>query len=163
AGLSDSLNYLLKLPKANEWDKVLPEVYARAPLQGQILDQIKVAYAEHKFYSDYAHKVLTFFQNRLTPTDIAASRPQPPLDFILDQNHPNPFNATTVIRYRLQQTGPVSLKVFDVLGREFAALVDEVQSSGDHEVRFSADVSGVYFCQMITGHAMQIRKMVMMR
>jgi len=163
AGLLDSLNYLRVMPDAHEWQKVLPDAYARSPLQGHLLDQIEVAYAEHQFYSDYAHKVLTFFQNRLKPAVITANLSQPPLEFSLAQNYPNPFNATTVIHYHLPQTGPVLLKVFDVLGREIAVLVDEVQSRGDHEIHFSATVSGIYFYQLHFGSLVQTKKMVVLR
>jgi hypothetical protein len=73
-----------------------------------------------------------------------------PKAFSLMQNHPNPFNPTTIIEYQLPTVSRVSLKVFDVLGREVAALVDEVQQAGFMSVDFDATTfaSGVYFYRL---------------
>ena len=59
-----------------------------------------------------------------------------PLTFGLEQNYPNPFNPATVIRYRIPEAGPVSLKVYDMLGREVATLVDEIREPGEHSATF---------------------------
>jgi hypothetical protein len=73
-----------------------------------------------------------------------------PQTYALNQNYPNPFNPTTTIEYQLPTASRVSLKVFDVLGREVATLVDEVQASGFKSAEFSATriASGVYFYRM---------------
>ncbi len=65
----------------------------------------------------------------------------------LHQNYPNPFNPSTVISYQLSENSMVSLKVFDALGREVAALVDELKSAGSHQITFDAAglASGVYY------------------
>jgi hypothetical protein len=61
-----------------------------------------------------------------------------PTGIELLQNYPNPFNPSTTIRYALPGSAQVTLKVFDVLGREVALLADGVRTAGQHEVRFSA-------------------------
>ena len=68
----------------------------------------------------------------------------------LHQNYPNPFNPSTTIRYALPGAAQVSLKVFDVLGREVALLADGVRTAGQHEVKFTAAhlSSGVYVYQL---------------
>jgi hypothetical protein len=73
-----------------------------------------------------------------------------PLEFTLDQNFPNPFNPTTNIRYWLPSAGPVSLRIYDTLGREVAVLVAAVESPGEHLVQFSAGLlpSGTYFARL---------------
>ena len=83
----------------------------------------------------------------------------------LEQNYPNPFNAQTEIRYALQQTGPVSLKVFDIVGREVATLVQEVQNAGSYNITFDgAGVpSGIYFYQLQFGAEYRVKKMLLLR
>lgn len=70
--------------------------------------------------------------------------------FILEQNYPNPFNPTTEIKYRLLVTGKVTLKVYNILGKEIATLVNEELATGEHEVKFDAAAlpSGIYFYQL---------------
>lgn len=70
-----------------------------------------------------------------------------PVDFDLGQNYPNPFNPATIINYSLPISGKVSLKVYDLLGREVAVLVDQAQESGSHSVKMDASAlnSGIYF------------------
>lgn len=76
-------------------------------------------------------------------------------DFRLLPNYPNPFSTYTVIRYALPIAAHVTLRVFDVLGHEIAALADEMQHAGIHTVTFDASsyqpglASGVYFCRLI--------------
>lgn len=80
------------------------------------------------------------------------SEPQAPASFALGQNYPNPFNPTTAISYKLSALSRVSLKVYDVLGREVATLVNnEVQRIGSYEVRFDGSrlASGVYFYRLV--------------
>ena len=85
----------------------------------------------------------------------------------LSQNYPNPFNPSTTIQYHVDQDQSVSLKVYDVLGKEVATLVDnQVQSRGDHQVRFDASQigSGVYFYQVRVGaKALPMKKMLMVK
>jgi hypothetical protein len=71
--------------------------------------------------------------------------------YALEQNFPNPFNPSTVIRYYLPAVARVTLKVFDVLGREIATLVDGPTQAGPHSVTWNASSvgSGVYFARLI--------------
>jgi hypothetical protein len=80
-----------------------------------------------------------------------------PAEYGLDQNYPNPFNSTTVIRYRLPEESRVSVRIYDVLGREIVALVDRVEQAGEHSTFWNAGgiqnqvpVSGVYYCRIQT-------------
>ena len=75
-----------------------------------------------------------------------------PVSFKLSQNYPNPFNPTTKISYALPKSGLVTLRVYDILGREVALLINEVKSAGNYSVDFSASnfTSGVYFYKLET-------------
>lgn len=86
-----------------------------------------------------------------------------PLEFALNQNFPNPFNPTTTIRFWLPTSAPVSLRVFDTLGREVAVLVAEVQSSGEHMVKFDANMlpSGIYVARLTGGTQTATIKLVL--
>lgn len=88
-----------------------------------------------------------------------------PQHFRLAQNYPNPFNPATTIRYHLPRQSKVSLKVYDVLGREVAALIDQRQLAGTYEVRFEAHdlASGVYFYRLATPGFVKTRKMLLVR
>jgi hypothetical protein len=87
--------------------------------------------------------------------------------FELLQNYPNPFNPSTMIQYNTSEREHVTLKVFDVLGREIAALVDRTVDPGEHTVIFSALdhhlTSGVYFYRMTAGSFEQTRRFVLLQ
>ena len=98
-----------------------------------------------------------------------------PLPFSLSQNYPNPFNPSTRISYQIPARGWVSLKVYDVLGREVATLVDEEKLPGSYEVTFPGAgraatgdgtvgaASGVYFYRLQSGGLAQTRKLLLLR
>ena len=85
--------------------------------------------------------------------------------FALEQNYPNPFNPFTTIRYQLPARGYVSLRVFDMMGREAAVLVDAEQEVGDWSVEFDARnlASGVYLYRLSVGSFVQTKKLVVLR
>ncbi|MBM2840398.1 MAG: repeat protein, partial [Bacteroidetes bacterium] len=88
-----------------------------------------------------------------------------PLSYSLSQNYPNPFNPTTAISYQLTATSFVSLKVFDVLGREVATLVNKENKPGSYTVTFSGSnlSSGVYFYRLQAGEFVATKKLMLLR
>jgi hypothetical protein len=88
-----------------------------------------------------------------------------PRAFMLYQNYPNPFNPSTTIGFRVHGSGHTSLRVFDVLGREVATLVNETLPAGEHSVNFSAEnlPSGVYSYRLTAGGFSETKRMVVMR
>jgi len=90
-----------------------------------------------------------------------------PAGFSLSQNYPNPFNPSTVISYQLPESNNVSLKVYDMLGREVAVLVNEYQPAGVYNYQFSIQnfqrSSGVYFYSLHAGNYANIKKMILMK
>ncbi|MEX0735962.1 MAG: phospholipase D-like domain-containing protein, partial [Bacteroidota bacterium] len=85
--------------------------------------------------------------------------------FSMEQNYPNPFNPTTTILFTIPYSGFVNLKVFDVLGREVAILVNEQRYAGTHRVQWNAvDLpTGVYFSRMTTAADVHTKKMLFVR
>jgi outer membrane protein assembly factor BamB len=88
-----------------------------------------------------------------------------PEDFYLEQNYPNPFNAQTTITYRLPERTTVSLKLFDVHGREVLTLHKGRQPRGRHQIRFdSRDLSsGIYFYRLVTEDHVECRRMLILK
>jgi hypothetical protein len=88
-----------------------------------------------------------------------------PLTFALEQNFPNPFNPSTTIRFRVSSADHVSLKVFDVLGREAESLVNERLQPGRYEVVWNARgmASGAYLCTLRAGSFFAARTLMLMR
>ena len=85
--------------------------------------------------------------------------------FKLQQNYPNPFNSNTNISYHLSATGEVTLKVYDILGREVTSLVNEKQHAGTHLVQFdgSSLASGIYFYRLRMKGLEKVRKMFLLK
>lgn len=94
-----------------------------------------------------------------------------PFKFILYQNYPNPFNPVTKIKYQIEKYSFVSLKIYDVLGKEIIELVNDKLKPGDYEVSFSGNEysSGVYFYQLVadisgeSGKFIEAKKMLMIK
>ena len=86
-------------------------------------------------------------------------------NYILYQNYPNPFNPTTSLQYAIVSRQFVTLKVFDLLGREVATLVNEEKSAGEYEVEFNGTElpSGIYFYQLKAGGIIQTKKMILLK
>ena len=88
-----------------------------------------------------------------------------PDKFTLYQNYPNPFNPTTIIKYHLPQTSPVTLKIYDVIGKEVKTLVNEKLDAGDHSLTIDAHnlSSGVYFYRIEAGSFVETKKFVVLK
>jgi hypothetical protein len=106
---------------------------------------------------------------RIPLADIATSvndhRSQLPAQYALYQNFPNPFNPSTVIRYQMPVNSRATLKVYDVLGRKIATLVDGEQSAGTHSVMFNAAgiSSGTYFYRFQAGMYGETKKFTVLK
>jgi hypothetical protein len=93
-----------------------------------------------------------------------------PTEYSLSQNYPNPFNPSTTIKYSIPNVESghaptVLLKVYDILGREVATLVNKQQKAGNYEVTFNALnlTSGVYFYRLKSGGFTQSKKMILLK
>ena len=88
-----------------------------------------------------------------------------PTRFQLEQNYPNPFNPVTVIKYQLPNKSLVTLKVFDILGKEVESLVDEEKDAGYYQLSFNASSlsSGIYLYTLQTGSNIATKKMILLK
>ncbi|GEM_PF-873316 len=109
--------------------------------------------------------VRVYFRKREAIATNVAEDLELPEAFQLYQNYPNPFNPSTTINYLIPRSGFVTLKVYDMLGREIAKLVNEYQQAGNHSVQFSLQnfqlTSGVYFYRLTLNNKNQTRKMIL--
>jgi len=88
-----------------------------------------------------------------------------PAEFALHQNYPNPFNPSTTISFSVARSAPVTVKVYDLVGREMATLAQGTYAPGMYALRWDAGEAsaGLYFCQMEVGGGVYTRRMVLLR
>ncbi|MEM8598309.1 MAG: T9SS type A sorting domain-containing protein [Bacteroidota bacterium] len=101
----------------------------------------------------------------MTASPVVSNETAAPGTFALNSNFPNPFTSQTTIQYELPRESPVTLEVFDMVGRRVAVLVDQVQPAGTHEVAFAAEngiSSGIYICSIRAGDFTATRKMTVL-
>jgi eukaryotic-like serine/threonine-protein kinase len=124
------------------------------------------------FYGGLDGKVYAAF-NSPTEVDEKQGNNSLPREYRL-ANYPNPFNPSTMINYQLPSNGNVSLKVYDLLGREVAELVEGYKPAGDYNIKFDLErpdnfrnrkslSSGIYFCTLRTENVIRTRKMIALK
>ena len=88
-----------------------------------------------------------------------------PTEYILSQNYPNPFNPVTKIKFSIPKEGMVTLRVFDMLGREVAELVNEFKSTGTYIIDFNGSElsSGIYYYRLETPEFFDVKKMILIK
>ncbi len=105
------------------------------------------------------------------PSTVEENLSTVPIVYRMKQNYPNPFNPYTIIKYSIPNNAldlrpsNVQLKVYDILGKEIATLVNEVKSAGTHEVKFNASslTSGIYFYKIRAGNFLETKKMILLK
>ncbi len=138
---------------------VIPNV--RPPLNDQTIDKMFLQGID----VELEHAVLEL-NKMLGLTSIQKDKFQIPLEYSLNQNYPNPFNPSTQIEFNIPLAGHVTLKVYDVLGREVATLVNENKPAGNHSSFFilsSSFPSGVYIYRLQSGKFVQTKKLVFIK
>ena len=90
---------------------------------------------------------------------------QSPSNYLFSQNYPNPFNPTTAISYELPEANYVSIKVYNLIGKEVAVLVDEQKQAGKYKLQFdgSGIPSGVYFYRIQAGSYSETKRMILLK
>ena len=111
---------------------------------------------------EYAKIGNTLATGQLTAVNDVSNLPN---KFELSQNYPNPFNPSTVISYSIPKAANVTLKVYDVLGREVATLVNQFQNANSYKVNFNASSlsTGVYIYKIVAGNYTMTKKMLLLK
>ncbi|MFZ4591580.1 MAG: T9SS type A sorting domain-containing protein [Ignavibacteria bacterium] len=136
--------------------------YSSSPFSDSINSIIKLDYWCASQFS-YPIRIIEDFENVVTTiTPIQGSVPE---KFSLSQNYPNPFNPKTNINFQVPKTSLVTLKVYDVLGREVVALVNEKMQAGSYKVDFDGSryTSGTYFYRLETDGYAETKKMLLIK
>jgi hypothetical protein len=112
-------------------------------------------------YTYYCDELYAYY-DQITSIEKTANLP---LQFSLSQNYPNPFNPRTTIKYSIPRQDFVTLKIYNTLGQEVAALVNEEKQPGSYHIVFDASAlsSGVYFYRLKSGSFSKIRKLVLLK
>jgi len=119
-------------------------------------------YVELTGVADFSHWTIGDVQSSLP---VEKETDYIPTDFVLHQNFPNPFNPSTTISFSIPSEGFVTLKVYDVIGREIKTLVNEKRAVGKYEIHFDASqfTSGIYFYKLKSGNYIQTKKMILLK
>ncbi|MBO6524926.1 MAG: T9SS type A sorting domain-containing protein [Balneolaceae bacterium] len=98
-------------------------------------------------------------------TSVSNEERSQPKRFALEQNYPNPFNPSTTIKYSLEETGLVSLSVYNIVGQKVGELVNEVKTAGSHNISWNASdmSSGIYYYRLVSGSQVLTRKMTLIK
>jgi len=99
------------------------------------------------------------------PTGVRETNDATPVEFKLSQNYPNPFNPSTIIKFAIPQSEFVTMKVYDVLGKEVSTIINKNLTSGSYEVNFDASglAAGMYIYQIKAGNFVSAKKMMLLK
>ena len=103
--------------------------------------------------------------SEMIPTGVNDNNNQIPISFALDQNYPNPFNPTTTISFSFPSKSFVTLKMFDILGKEVATIISEEMSAGSYSRQWNAAnmSSGIYFYRLQAGSFTETKKLILLK
>ena len=140
----------------NVWD---------APIDAghQVFRFVITAPGVHNYYCIYHPNMLGTIT--ATPVNGVDNETNPLEKFQLSQNYPNPFNPTTSIQYAISSRQFITLKVYNLLGKEIATLVDEEKPAGEYKVEFNGNnlPSSIYFYELKAGNITQTKKMMLLK
>ncbi len=146
--------------------------YGNDVKQGDVANFCNLCQTTYKYpgvslweYNQITHAYVWSEYAAAWPATAISKLPDGPTDFTLFQNYPNPFNPTTVIRFEVPNSGLVTLRVYDVLGREVRTLVNKVEQPGGYSAAFDASKlpSGVYFYRLDAGSYTAVKKLVVLK
>jgi subtilisin family serine protease len=121
-------------------------------------NQVQAYYSTRPFNTNFPFGTITGINNNMNDA----------LAYNLSQNYPNPFNPATVINYSIAKDGHVSIKVFDIVGKEVATIVNGNKKKGDYRVEFDTGdhknlSSGIYYYRIVSGNFSDVKKMILLK
>jgi hypothetical protein len=169
--VSPSNNFFMK----SDWDRigfVQGSGNSNSPKDYYFTDNLAYSHNPINFRLHYRLKQIDF-DGQFEYSEIIEVILKNNFNMSLNQNYPNPFNPSTVISYQIPTAGHVTLKVFDILGREVATLVDEYKQPGSYSSLFSPATGGqalrsslsssVYFYRLSSANYVETKKMLLLR
>ena len=148
-------------------DQRLDSLLQARGVQQQIYIYPGFSHTDLPFDTTMLNRVRTWYiaHGLIPAAGVIEGDPVLPRAFSLAQNYPNPFNPATTIDFSLPASAHVTLKVFDILGREVATLVDKLEPPGVNSVRFDASslASGVYYYRVMAGSFVAVKQMSLLR
>ncbi len=163
---NSGFNVLRSLTQGGEYEKLNSKLIPSSEERDYVFVD-RLANAGRRFYYKLEDVDVNGVKTQHGPIAITVAAPE---TFALSQNFPNPFNPETRIRYQLPRAGEVTLKIFDLLGREVLTLVSEQKDAGFHVVTWNARnsmgahvSSGVYYYQIVSGDFRHTRKMILVK
>ncbi|MFZ1979603.1 MAG: T9SS type A sorting domain-containing protein, partial [Bacteroidota bacterium] len=155
--------YRFKLEGEHKWDE-FSKIMTTVDINGDGYDELFIMAPGYPDYNNPLGKVY-IYSCKKNLSDVKVNKQTSPYNFDLYQNYPDPFDPSTVISYQIASAGKVSLKVYDLLGREVATLVNGVRAAGNYTTTFNAVnlPSGVYFYRLQAGIFMQTKIMLVLK
>jgi hypothetical protein len=142
------------------------KIMSVADINGDGYDELFVLAPGYPDYENPLGKIYIYLYKKLT--DVKDNKENLLNNFELNQNYPNPFNPGTIINYQTHIYSNVTIKIYDLLGKVVATLVDSEKRAGKYEIEFDASEynlsSGIYFCELtLKGGASTRIKMVLIK
>ena len=162
--LTSKLKNAIAKYNAGDYNAAKNILYAFINQLNQFVADGALTQAQAQPLIDYAMSIIDAI-NSLLPKAADNSIQGTPSEFSLSQNFPNPFNPATNINYSIPSAGYVQLKVYDILGREVAALVNGNRQAGNYQVTFDGSklASGLYIYKLTSGNYIETKKMLMIK
>ena len=164
------IHYVKSSDFGNIWESPVQFTYYAGPdatpRTAVLFNKPFITFSSTRWSGDYfAWFALIGFTEDNNPHPIGNDNNFIPTSFKLSQNFPNPFNPTTKIKYSVSEISFVTLKVYDVLGKEVATLINEEKLAGSYEINFDASSlsSGIYFYKLQAGSFTKTNKMILLR
>ncbi|MGO9480237.1 MAG: aryl-sulfate sulfotransferase [Candidatus Kryptoniota bacterium] len=162
----DSVNVDCSIDGGNSWVNAITDYPADDDsLTVQIPDNAASSFEFRLTESGKLDDGLTFVSEPIAVGSVNAIKQTSHFSYSLSPNYPNPFNPSTIINYQVPSNGLVTIKVYDVLGREMETLVNDVKSPGEYTVRLDGGnlSSGVYFYRMTAGSYVSTKKALLIK